>query len=304
MAIASDSFTGVDLSRLPAPSVVEALDYETILAANLAWFTAQIEAAGGTFDATVESDPAVMQIRLFSYREMILRQRANDAARAVMVAYAKDADLDHLGALLGVERFIITPADPVAGTPAVLEEDDDFRRRIVLAPEGYSVAGPEGAYIFHALSADADVIDASATSPDPGEVVVTVLSRSGDGTPSPAVLAAVEARLTDDSVRPMTDHVTVQAADIVDYPIVATLTFFAGPDRSIVLALAQQRLATYQANARRLGRDVTRAGIIAALHPEGVQNVALASPPADIPITRQQAGNCTGVTITDGGVGE
>lgn len=300
MAIASDSFTGVDLSRLPAPDVIEALDFETIRASNLAW----LAAAWPDFTAIVESDPLVKLVELFSYRELGLRQRVNDAARAVMVAYAMGADLDHLAAPFGIERFIVTPADPEAGTAAVLEGDDDFRRRIVLAPEGYSVAGPEGAYIFHALSAHADVIDASATSPDPGEVVVTVLSRSGDGTPAPAVLAAVDARLTDDSVRPMTDHVTVQAADIVDYAVEATLTFFAGPDRAIVLALAQSRLATYQANARRLGRDVTRTGIIAALCPEGVQNVVLASPPTDIPITRQQAGNCTGVTITDGGVGE
>jgi len=300
MAIASDSFTGVDLSRLPAPDVIEALDFKTIRASNLAW----LAAAWPGFSAIVESDPLVKLVELFSYRELGLRQRMNDAARAVMVAYAIGADLDNLGALFGVERFIITPAAPEAGTPAVLESDDDFRRRIVLAPEGYSVAGPEGAYIFHALSADADVNDASAISSDPGEVVVTVLSRSGDGTPAPAVLAAVEARLTDDNVRPMTDHVTVQAASIVDYAIDATLTFFAGPDRAIVLALAQSRLATYQANARRLGRDVTRAGIIAALCPEGVQNVALASPPADIPITRQQAGHCSSVTITDGGVGE
>ena len=44
-----------------------------------------------------------------------------------------------------------------------------------------SVAGPTGAYEFHALSADGDVKDAAATSPAPGEVVVTVLSRTGDG---------------------------------------------------------------------------------------------------------------------------
>src|SRR3546814_9711108 len=46
--------------------------------------------------------------------------------------------------------------------PAVMESDSDLRRRLVLAPEGYSVAGPEGAYIFHALSAHPDVLDASA----------------------------------------------------------------------------------------------------------------------------------------------
>ena len=82
-----------------------------------------------------------------------------------------------------------------------MESDADFRRRIILAPEGYSVAGPEGAYIFHALSADPDVLDASATSPTPGEVVVTVLSRTGDGTAPPELLATVEAAGSADDVR-------------------------------------------------------------------------------------------------------
>jgi len=304
MPIASDSFTGVDLSRLPAPDVIEALDYETIRSAALVQFQALCDAAGVPFDAAIESDPVVKVIELFAYRELALRQRVNDTARAVMVAFATGADLDHLAALFGVERFIVTPADPDAGTAAVLESDDDFRRRLVLAPEGYSVAGPEGAYIFHALSADGDVLDASVTSPDPGEVVVAVLARSGDGTAAPDLLATVEARLTDDSVRPLTDHVTVQSADILDFAVTATLTFLSGPDRAIVLASAQARLDTHLAEIRRLGRDVTRAGIIAALHPPGVQNVALASPAADIVLTRLQAGHCTGIAITDGGVAE
>ncbi|XHF77136.1 hypothetical protein R3J27_08275 [Xylella fastidiosa subsp. multiplex] len=43
--------------------------------------------------------------------------------------------------------------DPSKGIPPTMESDAAFRRRIVLAPEGYSVAGPEGAYIYHAISA-------------------------------------------------------------------------------------------------------------------------------------------------------
>ena len=300
MSTASDSFTGVDLSRLPAPAVIEQLSFEAIYAASLA----QFQTFFPSFDATVESDPVVKIIQLFAYRELVLRQRVNDAARAVMPAFAMGADLDHLGALFGVERFIVTPADIESGTPAVLESDDAFRRRMVLAPEGYSVAGPEGAYIFHALSADSDVLDASAVSPDPGEVLVTVLSRSGDGTPDSDVLDAVEARLTATNVRPLTDQVTVQAADIVEFEVVATITFLSGPDRSVVLAAAEQRLTDHLANSLRLGRDITRAGIIAALHPEGVQNIALTEPAADVVLTRQQAGYCTAVTLTDGGVGE
>ena len=241
---------------------------------------AQFQGLFPGFDATVESDPVVKLIQLFCYREMVLRQRVNDAARAVMVAYAKGADLDALAALFRVERFIITPADPDTATPAVLETDDDLRRRMVLAPEGYSVAGPEGAYIYHALSASADVLDASATSPSPGVVVVSVLSRSGDGTAPQATLDAVTAKLTDQGIRPLTDFVTVQSAAVVAFNVVATLYFFSGPDRSVVMAAAQARLDDYLANARRLGRDITRAGIIAALSPEGVQNVILQSPAA------------------------
>jgi phage-related baseplate assembly protein len=297
MASSTDSFTGVDLSRLPAPDVIEALDFETLRAAWIADFQAKFPA----FDATVESDPIVKLCEVGAYRELVLRQRVNDAARAVMVAYARGGDLDALGALFQVERYIVTPADPGTGTPAVLESDEDFRRRIVLAPEGYSVAGPSGAYIFHALGASADVADASATSPSPGEVVVTILARSGGGTPSEGLLDTVEAALTASTVRPLTDHVTVAAAELLEFTVEATITFRAGPDKSVVLAAAQAALADYLAVSRRLGRSVTRAGVIAALFASGVQNVDLTEPADDMVPTALQVSICTGITIIDGG---
>lgn len=300
MAVASDSFAGVDLSRLPAPDVIEALSFETILAEQITQFRVYFPA----FDATVESDPLVKVLQLSAYREMLLRQRVNDAARAVMPAFAMGADLDALAAIVGVERFILTPGDPEEDIAPTFESDADLRRRMVLAPEGFSVAGPEGAYIFHALSAHSDVLDVSAVSPDPGEVVVTVLSRTGDGTAAPEVLGAVDAKVSDRSIRPLTDHVTVQAADIIHFDLIAELTFLSGPDRSLVMAEAVRRVNEYRANTFRLGRDVTRAGYIAALHPEGVQNINLISPAADIVLTREQAGYCASITLNDAGVGE
>lgn len=334
MAVTSDSFGGVDLSRLPAPDIIEPLDFETILAQALAQFKTYFP----SFNAMLESEPVCMLIQLFCFRELLLRQRVNEAGRAVMPAYALGGDLDHLAATVGVERFILTLGNPALDIPPVYESDEDLRRRMVLAPEGFSVAGPEGAYVFHALSAHSDVLDASAVSPEPddikalvlsvlddhdagpalvtamqsaldgaswpGMVMVTTLSRTGDGTPDPDVLAAVDTKLSDKSIRPLTDHVTVQAADVVHFAIVAALTFLSGPDRSLVMAEAQKRLNEYLAITRRLGRDVTRAGIIAALHPEGVQNINLISPAADIVLTRVQASFCTGITLTDEGVGE
>lgn len=301
MSVSSENFTGVDLSRLPPPQAVDELDFETLRAAWLDQFIDLATAAGITFDATLESDPVVKLIELGAYREMVWRASRNAGLRAVMAAYAIGADLDHIAALFGVERYILTPANTETGTSAVLESDDDFRRRMVLAPEGYSVAGPRGAYIFHALSADNDVLDASAISPDPGEVVVTVLSRTGTGVPSAPVLAAVTAALSAEDVRPITDQVTVQAATIVNFAISATLTYYLGPDKSVVTANAMAALNAYLAANRRLGRSITRAGIIGAIMVEGLQNVVLASPAADLPFTNAQAGNCTGITLADGG---
>jgi len=291
----------VDLSRLPAPQVVEALDFETIFASMLADLLVRLP----TFDATVESDPALVALEVAAYRELMLRQRVNDAARAVMPAFATGADLDQLAALLGVARLLITAADPLNNIADVFESDDDLRRRLVLAPEGYSVAGPEGAYIFHALSSDARVLDASAISPNPGEVLVTILSRTGDGAAPADLVAVVAAYLSDEMRRPMTDFVTVQSVSIVPYAIEAMVLTFSGPDPAIVLAASRARLDDYVARSRRLGRDVTRAGVIAALGGvEGVQNVLLTSPAADVVIDSTQAAFCTGIAITSGGVAE
>lgn len=296
----SASATAVDISRLPPPDVVEALDYETILAAAVAEFRARFP----EFSALVESDPAFKLLEVFAYREMLLRQRVNEAARAVMPAFALGGDLDNLAALVGVVRRTLQPANPETGAPAVLESDDDLRRRFLLAPDSFSLAGPTAAYVFHALTADGRVRDASATSPAPGDVVVAVLSTEGDGTASPALLAIVEAAVGADDVRPLTDRVTVQSADIVPFAIDARLTLYPGPTEDIVLAAANARLADLLAENRRIGRDVSRSALFAALHVPGVQKIDLVEPAADIVLTDLQAGNATPIAVTVAGFAE
>jgi phage-related baseplate assembly protein len=285
MSVSISTSTAVDLSRLPAPDVVEVLEYETILAAMLA----ELLVLDPTLDALGESDPATKVLQVAAYRELGLRQRVNEAARAVMVAYAAGADLDQLAAVFGVTRLELLPADEQAATPVVLESDEDLRRRVLLAPDSYSVAGPRSAYVFHALSANPEVLDASATSPAPGEVVVSVLSRNGDGTPAPEVLAAVEVAVNGDTVRPLTDQVTVQAAALVPFDVSAQLTLYAGPDSQLILETAVAALEAFLASARRLARDVPRSALIAALHVAGVQRVALSAPAEDIVVTELQA---------------
>ena len=296
------AFTTVDLSQLAPPNVVEALDFETIFAAMLA----DLQARDPTFTAMVESDPAYKILQVAAYRELLLRQRVNDAARAVMLAYAGGTDLEHLGALFGVKRRVIDPgnAEAIPPIPPTFESDTDLRRRIQLSLEGFSTAGPEGAYTFHALGADGDVLDASATSPAPGEVVVSILSRTGDGEASPALIETVETVLSAEDVRPLTDFVTVRSATIVPYTVEATLYFYAGPDRAVVMQSAQEAIEAYVAKQHRIGLDVTLSGIYAALHQPGVQRVDLVSPAENLVIDAQSAPYCTGISLTDGGLDE
>ena len=295
--MASGSFTSVNLSQLPAPAVIEVLDFEAMFDESLA----ALQALDPTFDALLPSDPAFKILEVCTYLRLLDRQRVNDAARGVMLAYAVGSDLDQLAAIFGIARLVLDPGKPQEGVLPRYENDEDFRRRIQLGPEGFSVAGPEGAYVFHALSADPRVLDASATSSTPGEVVVSVLSREADGTATQGLLDAVEAKLSADDVRPLTDHVLVKPATIINYAVTATLYTFAGPDSQVVLAEARTRLDRYIIESHRLGRDVTRSGLFAALHAEGVQRVVIDSPAADVVVDRTQATYCTAVTLAHGG---
>lgn len=290
------SSPALDLSALPAPDIIAQPTFETRLAGKLA----QLLTLAPEFTALVESDPAMKLLQADTYDELVLAQTMNDAARGLLLAFAAGAQLDHLAALFGVSRLTVTPADPETGAPAVLESDTALRQRVQLAPHSFSVAGPELAYVFHARSASGDVADATAVSPSPGEVVVTVLSASGTGVPGAPVLDAVRAVL-DGPVRPLTDLVTVQAAAPVNFAVTAELFVFAGPDQTLILTTAQESLAAYLASARRLGRDIPRSALIAALHVGNVQRVNLLAPVADIAVTAAQFGNATATGVTIAG---
>ncbi|WP_313572556.1 baseplate assembly protein [Pantoea piersonii] len=299
----------IDLSQLPAPDVVETLDYETLLAERKATLISLYPAEQQqaiTRTLTLESEPLVKLLQENAYRELILRQRINEAAKANMVAWATGSDLDQLGANNGVTRLTLRAADnsTIPPTAAVMESDENFRMRIAAAFEGLSVAGPSGAYEYHAKSADGRVADVSATSPAPAEVVITVLSREGDGTAPADLLTIVANALNDEDVRPVADRVRVQAAAIVDYRVDATLYLYPGPEAEPVRAAAEAKLIAFINAQSRLGRDIRQSALYAALHVEGVQRVELAQPTEDVVLDKTQAAYCSGYSIAVGGSDE
>ena len=295
------AFTAVDLSQLRAPGVIDDLSFETILQAMLT----ELQARDPEFSALVESDPAYKILQVAAFRELLLRQRVNEAARAVMLAFAAGADLDQIGANYSIERLMLDPGDQnaIPRVPPTFESDDDFRRRIQLSPEAYTTAGSAGSYVFNALGADPQVRDAQAVSPSPGVVTVYIQARGGDGSAGVDMVEAVEAALNAETVRPLTDNVNVQSVSVITYQVEAVLTVFPGPDAEVIHERAQESVTAYVRGQERIGFDVTRSGLFAALHREGVQNVDLISPAADIVVSEGEVTFCDDVTVTVGGTG-
>jgi len=250
-------FTAINLSNLPSPDVLQVLDYEAELSAVLATFQARYP----DYSAILESDPIMKLMEAVAYRIALKMAEWNDGARGLMLAYASGATLDHLAALVNVQRLTVTEATDAAD--AVMETDAALRARAQLAWEGLSTAGPIGAYQFHAREADGRVRDVAVHSPTPGDVVVTILGHEGDGSVTAREVVTDRAvTLTGDTVpldgTAITDLVVTGAILDTDYrwdPETATITRLPGGaipadapltvtyKRASVLARVEARLA-------------------------------------------------------------
>lgn len=255
--------SAIDLSMLPPPSIIEELDFETLLAARRADLVERYPAAADVI--VLESEPLNKLLEESAYRELILRQRINEAARGVMLAFAGGADLQHLAALFGVQR-----QDG--------EADDVLRLRTQQSLYRLSVAGPAEAYASHARAAAPYIKDVAVTNPTPGTVLLTLLSAIGNGAASSDQIAAVDTALSADTVRPICDTVLVQSAAIIDYGVEAVLETLGGPSSEAVRAAAQAAAERYARDAHQIGNAVTRSGLYAALRQPGVTRVTLITP--------------------------
>ncbi|GAB7141314.1 hypothetical protein RsTz2092_12860 [Deferribacterales bacterium RsTz2092] len=103
----------VDLSAIPAPKVIEELSFGDIFDELLIDFKKR----NPSYDALLESDPAIIVLECYAYRETLLRHRINEAAKANLLAYAAGSDLDNLAAFYGIERMVVDTGDPNATPP-------------------------------------------------------------------------------------------------------------------------------------------------------------------------------------------
>lgn len=298
-----NSFAAIDLSQLPPPQIVEQIDFEQILAERKTYMISlwpADEQAQIAARLEIESEPLTKLLQENVYRETVWRQRVNEAATANLLALAQGSDLENLAANFNVKRLVIQAGNPTAKPPVpqLMETDESLRERAQMAWEGLSTAGPQNSYIFHARAADGRVADATAESPSPAVVVVTVQGTQADGTVEAGLLAVVDKYLSGEDRRPVADRLTVQAAQILRYQVNAKLYLLtSGPETEPARVAAEQRLRAYVHQRRRLGMEVSESAIHAALHVEGVRKVELVSW-TDIAATPYQAPYCTDIKIT------
>ncbi|HDR9098360.1 TPA: baseplate J/gp47 family protein [Burkholderia vietnamiensis] len=295
----------IDLSSLPLPDALEVLDFETIYATRKAamvslWPADEQAEIAATLE--LESEPLARLLQENSYRELVWRQRVNDAVRAVMLAFAMGNDLEQRAALFGLMRLTVTPADPANNVDAVMERDDSLRERIQLAPQGFSVAGPSAAYITKARAVDGRIIDAQTSRPRPGDVLVSLLSSEGDGTASDDLCRAVEVALSAEDQRPLNDTVFVKSAEIVRYRIHAKCYTRTAVGADVLIAQAKKNAQAYADKVHRIGIGVAESAIKGVCQAAGLSRTELIEPVGDIAIERTQASYCVEVVIEYGGL--
>lgn len=284
--------SAIDLRRLPAPEVIDELDYEIVLAEWKADLSSKDPAFADVLN--VESEPLTKLVQVGAYREYILRQRANDKVRDLLLAFAQGATLDHIGVTrFGVERLLLEQ-----NTPPEYETDEAYLRRLLIAPDRFSTAGSEDSYVFHALSADGMIKDVKALNMGGGRVLVPVLSRAGSGLASAELVAVVEGAINAERVRPLTDSVEVCSATINTYHVVATLYIRSGPDSEVVRSAAEQSVQQYAAARHALGTDMIRDAMQAALYVEGVEYVDMEHPAEDVRCSATEAPYCLSMTVS------
>ena len=251
-----------DLKRFSKPSVIEALDYEEILSK----MKNELIRLDPTFTALLESDPAIKILEVAAWRELLLRQRVNDAAKANLLAFASQSNLDHLAAFYGVLR-------------QKSEEDEAFKNRIQAKIVGWSTAGSKEHYRYHALSADVRVRDALADSLKSGQVRISVLAK--DGAPSQELLETVRKAILRDDIRMLTDTVEIISCGIIPVKIRAKIFLYPLAPQNLI-ETAKERFLKKLESSKGLGWSLAKTWIIAHLFTEGMQKIELIEPGEDI----------------------
>jgi phage-related baseplate assembly protein len=310
----------IELEQLPPMQVLETLDADDIIAERMAkfvelWAKYDPPVAADYDVSSLEFDPIKITEELAAYFELLLRDRINQAAKSVTLAFASGSDLDAIASRYpgGIPR-LDTDSDGTADEP-----DDTYRTRIWLSPNTLSPHGTYEAYVFWAMTAQPALRDATATAVrGTPKVTITIMADGTEvaanssytditsfpsPTPSDDDIDTVLEYVRDESRQGLTDVVYVRAPKITYTDYEVDVWLFPGWDKESTLNSVMKQLAELIEKQRWLGYSHVIAAIEAACMITGIYNCQVISPAADILIEKHEVVVVNSVTVTYKGRG-
>lgn len=163
---------------------------------------------------------------------------------------------------------------------ADLETDENLAERIYLAPSSWSTAGPDDAYKYWVKTFDPAITDVRVDSDVPGQVDIRFLLQDGQ-LPDEAMTEELAKYLQNEDIRPLTDHVVVQAPTKKEYEI--SLTYYVNEsDRTKANAIQAQVQTAMQEyvdwQKEKIGRDINPDQLRKMIVSAGAKRVELTLP--------------------------
>lgn len=186
--------------------------------------------------------------------------------------------------------------------------DDEFYALMRSSMDAFSTAGAIGSYIYHAKSVSTEIADVIVVSPEPGYVDIYTLM--DDGTiATKEIKEKVLAACNADTVRPLTDFVSVKDAETIPYNI--AFTYYTQSDSAIsatdIAAAVNVAVEEYKAwQSAKLGLDINPSHLIGLLMKTGIKRVELTEPQFTVlkngsDKAAPQIAAVNTITITNGG---
>jgi phage-related baseplate assembly protein len=296
----------INLAELGPMEVIEAISTEDILAARMArfkelWALYDPPAVAQYDVESLEFDPIKINQECSTYFELMQRNRVNQAARDVTLAFGYGNNLEGIAS-----RY-------PGGVPRLPGESDDrYRRRIWLSPNVLSPHGTAEHYVFWALTGDPTLHDASAvTIEGTGKVFVTIMAESGsvsamawqrthDKTtgallhtearpvinpiPTQQQIIDVRAYILAEARRGLTDEIIVYGPKVTHANYKARVWLFPNVSADLAMTKIETAMAALIEKQRWLGYDHSRMAFDAALAQEGVHHAIIDEPFKDVSV--------------------
>jgi phage-related baseplate assembly protein len=274
-------YSVIDPARLGRMIVLETLDSEATLRDRMlrlkAIWSTRDPPAGAQYDVeNLEFDPLKINQEVNTFCELLLRDRVNEAARAVTLAYAISTDLDAIAS-----RY-------PGGVPRLTgESDDHYRRRIWASPNPLSPHGVAESYAFWGLTALGGIMrDVTATKTrrslrDDPIIVITCMKEGANPVPTPSELIEVRRYIIDEKRAGATDVISIRGPIVRDINYTLGLWLYPGPDAQATIAAVQASLAALVEKQRWLGYDHMIDAIRGAVMLQDVHSMELEEPLSD-----------------------